>query len=168
MRTLTFLSIAALSSMTSSCLISGAVMRTQRTRDEVTLAKAVQLPSAAPATLRLALHGNLRASTGPGVYLAEISPWPPGEGADGVPRAYVDCRKLRFLGPRPPEESGRALAIEGDQAVIVGECPGHDRCEAMLLPSSTLGPVGWLVLPFAAIADVVTFPIQVPIYFYSR
>jgi hypothetical protein len=85
-----------------------------------------------------------------------------------VRRAYVDCRKLRFLGPRPPEESGRALAIEGDQAVIVGECPGHDRCEAMLLPSSTLGPVGWLVLPFAAIADVVTFPIQVPIYFYSR
>jgi len=168
MRPLTLVSIVALSSLTSSCLLSGAVTRTQRTPADVTVEKAVELPSSGSSTLRLALHGNLRAPNGPGIYLAEISPWPPDEGADGVRRAYVERGKLRFLGMRPQEESGLELSVEDRYRVIVSRCPGHDRCEVMLLPGSKLSPRGWVLLPFAAIADVVTFPFQVPIYFSLR
>jgi hypothetical protein len=168
MRPLTLLCAVALSSLTSACLLSGAVTRTQRIPAEVTVARAVQLPSADPSTLRLALHGNLLAPQGPGVYLAEISPWPPEEGADGVRRAYVERWRLRFLGARPREASGLELSVEDRYMVKVSACPGHDRCEVMLMPGTKLRPRGWVLLPFAAIADLVTFPIQVPLYFYLR
>ena len=157
------LALVLLSPATTSCLLSKAVMTSQRTRSEVSLSRAVQVP-ADPSTLRLILHGDLR-STGPGVYVAEIAPWPPEASPDGVRRAYLDCTTLRFLGQRAPAESGHELAVKGQWPVVVADCGAQTPCEIDLVPGHTLTPLGWGLLPLAGLADVVTFPVQAVIYF---